>query len=57
MKELTIKDTTEVNGGMAFLLIPILFAETTVTAGGVATAMGIGVGAGAIIGGIMAIFD
>ena len=56
MKELTVQETKDVNGGAVFLL-PLLFAETTITAGGVASALGIGAGLGAIAGGLIAVFS
>ncbi len=56
MKELNENQIEEVSGGLVFLA-PLLFAPTTVSFGGVATAMGIGGGIGAIAGGLIAIYS
>ena len=54
MRELSTDEITVANGGLAFLA-PLLFAELTITASGVANALGIGAGIGAVVGGVIAL--
>jgi hypothetical protein len=59
MMELNNQQIEDTSGGFVFLapIAMAMFTPTTITAGGVATALGIGAGVGAIAGGMMAVFD
>ena len=56
MKELTFDEAKTVNGGAIFLA-PLLYTQVSITAGGLATALGIGTGVGGIVGGLIAIYS
>ncbi|MCK8130419.1 hypothetical protein MTF66_35825 [Pseudoalteromonas sp. 2CM39R] len=56
MRELTNNEIQEVNGGPLPAIIAGLYASSSITTGGLATALGIGAGFGAIVGGIAAIY-
>ncbi|MFC4700914.1 hypothetical protein ACFO4O_12145 [Glaciecola siphonariae] len=59
MTELSVHETEMTSGGFLFLapVAMAMFAPTTITAGGAATALGVGAGIGAIAGGFMAIYS
>jgi hypothetical protein len=57
MYELNLNEIENVDGGLAFLLMPILFKSVSLSAGGMATALGVGTGLGVIIGGSMAVLS
>ncbi|GAA69771.1 hypothetical protein I6F50_15100 [Pseudoalteromonas sp. NZS127_1] len=56
MRELTSNEIQEINGGPLPFIIAGLYASSSITAGGLATAIGIGAGFGAIVGGIAAVY-
>lgn len=57
MRKLNSQEITNVNGGFLPLLAVALYAPTSFTIGGITSAMAVGAGAGAIVGGITAILS
>lgn len=59
IQELTIDELEDVNGGFLPLAwaAGAMYSSSSITAGGLATALGIGAGVGAIIGGVAAVFS
>lgn len=60
IKELTFDEIEHINGRAVPLIAwaaGALYSSSSITASGVATALGIGAGVGAIVGGLAAIFS
>lgn len=60
IQELSINELEQVNGGavpLVALAVGALYSSSSITAGGMATALGIGAGVGAIVGGLAAVFS
>jgi hypothetical protein len=59
-QELTINEIEQVNGGAVPLVawaVGALYSSSSITAGGLASALGVGAGIGAIVGGAAAVFS